>query len=180
MGDRRQALVEAAFACIAELGFEGLRLRPVATAAGIDHSTLHHYFPTKEALVAAVLDHVTQQFSGTVLADREPAEQLRGHLVGLGRLIRQHPELFIVLAELDLRGRRDAAVRQVIARDEAGWRAMLADIWRRGAARGAWAVPLTPTAAAELVVAVVKGVRLKPNEAGKVLDAFADTLTRSA
>jgi AcrR family transcriptional regulator len=42
-------------------------------AAGIDHSTLHHYFPTKAALIAAVLEHVTSQFEGTMRTDLEPA-----------------------------------------------------------------------------------------------------------
>ena len=55
--DRRQALVEAAYRRIAECGFEGLRLRDVAAEVGIDHSTIHHYFPTKQALVTAVVDY---------------------------------------------------------------------------------------------------------------------------
>ena len=71
--DRLQALVRAAFSVIAERGFEGFRLRPIAEVAGIDHSTLHHYFPAKADLIAAVLEHVTSQFEGTMRADLEPA-----------------------------------------------------------------------------------------------------------
>lgn len=56
--DRRQALVEAAFRCIAEKGFEGLRLRDVAAKVGIDHSTLHYHFPTKEDLVAGQIERL--------------------------------------------------------------------------------------------------------------------------
>ena len=48
--------VRAAFDKIAENGLEGLRLRDVAAAAGIDHSTVHHYFATKEDLYRAILD----------------------------------------------------------------------------------------------------------------------------
>ena len=105
--DRRQALIRAAFAAIAERGFEGFRLRPIAVAVGIDHSTLHHYFPTKADLITAVLDHVTSQFEGTMHTDMEPAARLRHHLGEIARAVVERPELFIVLDELDLRARRD-------------------------------------------------------------------------
>jgi AcrR family transcriptional regulator len=170
------ALVDAALRCIAERGFEGLRLRVVAADAGIDHSTLHHYFATKEALVAAVHDHVTRQFWVTLPSDGTPTEQLHHHLSALGRLIRGQPALFTVLAELDLRGRRAAAVGEVVVRDEAGWRAGLTDVWRRGVAQRAWAVRMEPAAAAELIIAVVKGVRLLPDRAEAVLGEFERTL----
>ena len=52
----------AAFERVAEIGFEGLRLRQVAEQVGIDHSTLHHHFATKQALVAAVAEYTTRQF----------------------------------------------------------------------------------------------------------------------
>jgi len=175
--DRRQALVDAAFRCIAERGFEGLRLRVVATDAGIDHSTLHHYFATKETLVTAVLDHVTRQFWATLPADGTAAERLHHHLSTLGGMIRRQPALFTVLTELDLRGRRDAGIGQVIARDEAGWRTGLASVWQQGVEQRAWAIDLAPVAAAELIIAVVKGVRLLPDEAENVLRDFERMLT---
>ena len=174
--DRRDALVRAAFQCVAERGFEGLRLRLVAADAGIDHSTLHHYFQTKEDLVAAVLDHVTRQFWGTMRPDLDPAERLHHHLATLGRMIREQPELFTVLAELDLRARRDPAVRSTIARDEAGWRAALTSLFQLGADQGAWAEGLDVAAAPELVIAVVKGVRLIPDRAEAVLAEFERSL----
>ena len=54
--------MRAAYARVAEIGFEGLRLRQVAEQVGIDHSTLHHHFATKQALVAAVAEYTTRQF----------------------------------------------------------------------------------------------------------------------
>jgi len=168
-GTRRQALVDAAFRCIAEKGFEGLRLRDVAAEVGIDHSTLHHYFPTKEALVAGVVELATRQFWWTMPSEGRPAEQLRHHLAVLGRMVEERPALFIVLGELDLRASRDAAVRSIIDRHEEGWRTALADLLRRGAEEGAWAEGLDVAAAVELIIAAVKGVRLLPNGAEDVL-----------
>jgi AcrR family transcriptional regulator len=175
--NRRQAVVEAAFRCIAERGFEGLRLRLVAADVGIDHSTLHHYFATKEDLVAAVLDHVTRRFWGTLPREGSAAQRLRHHLLMLGRMIRQEPALFTVLVEFDLRGHRDPAVRRVIDQDEAGWRDALAEVWRQGLQERAWVVDLEPATAVELVISMIKGVRLLPEQAESVLTQFDQTLT---
>ena len=60
----RQALVEAAFYAIAVKGFKGLRLHDGATKVGINHSTLHPYFSTKEDLVAGVVEYATRLFKG--------------------------------------------------------------------------------------------------------------------
>src|SRR5207302_4044675 len=96
VADRRQDLVRAAFDKIAENGLEGLRLRDVAAAAGIDHSTVHHYFATKEDLLAAVADYATRPFWGTTPAEGTPQYRLRRHLATLARMIKERPDLHTV------------------------------------------------------------------------------------
>lgn len=146
--DRRQALIEAAFQCIAAKGFEGLRVRAVAAEVGIDHSTVHHHFPTKRDLIAAVVDYATGRL-------RLPDASLREHLELLGRMMREQPELFVVLRELDLRALRDPEIRAVIDHGESGWRVALG---RRAA----------PEHAA-LIISVVKGLSLMPDDPQAVL-----------
>src|SRR5262249_3953507 len=79
---RRQDLVEAAFTLIAEKGLEGLRTRDIAARAGVNISTLHYYFETKEALLVAVVQHVPQRFLAAPRRPRAPnaAWTLRSHL----------------------------------------------------------------------------------------------------
>src|SRR5215475_798967 len=101
VADRRQELVEAAFNKIAEKGFEGLRLRDVASAAGVDHSTIHHYFATKQELLAAVVDFATRPFWGTTPQDCEPRETIRRHLAAQAQMIIKRPKLLVVLREFD-------------------------------------------------------------------------------
>jgi AcrR family transcriptional regulator len=170
--DRRQALIRAAFSAIAEHGFEGFRLRPIAAAAGIDHSTLHHHFPTKEHLIAAVLEHVTSQFEGSMPDDLAPAERLRHHLASIARTVVARPELFIVLDELDLRARRDAATARHISDDEQGWRDALAELFAEGVDQGAWRVEVD--ASVELVIATLKGIRLRPDTAEAAVRQLCD------
>lgn len=179
-GKRRQALVEAGFRRIAERGFEGLRLREVAAEAGIDHSTLHHYFSTKEDLVAGVVEYATRQFWWTTPVGGSPVEKLNGHLASLGRMMVERPELFAVMGELDLRASRDAAVRSIVERHEEGWRTALADVLRQGAEEEAWAEGLSVDAGVELIIATVKGVVLVPDEAEAVLRQLVSLLARRA
>jgi AcrR family transcriptional regulator len=177
--DRRQALVHAAFNRIADGGFDGLRLRQVAAEAGIDHSTLHHYFPTKKDLVADVVEYTTRQFWPTVQADGSPAERLHQHLALLGRMIRERPSLFVVLRELELRAAHDAVVRSVMERHEEGWRAALTGVLRPGADAGTWAEAVDVAMGVELIMATVRGVNLTPSRAGEVLSQLERLLTRT-
>ncbi|WP_199512835.1 TetR/AcrR family transcriptional regulator [Nucisporomicrobium flavum] len=53
---RREDIIAAAVAVYAEAGYHGSSLREIAKRAGITHAGLLYYFPTKEALLAAVLE----------------------------------------------------------------------------------------------------------------------------
>lgn len=56
-GDGRRAqIVRAAFEVIAERGYRGATLGAVAERVGLTQQGLLHYFPTKEALLVAVLE----------------------------------------------------------------------------------------------------------------------------
>ena len=176
MAQRREQLVLAAFGRVAEAGFEGLRLRQVAEDVGIDHSTLHHHFATKQHLVDAVAEYATRQFWVLGTGPDDPVAALRAHLAGLRAMLDDRPDLFAVTVELDLRARRDPAVAEAMDRYQAGWREVLTGLFTRGNDRGSWAVPVDPAVATELVIAAVKGVRLAPGTAGPVFAQLADLM----
>ena len=58
--DRKRELVEIAYRLIADNGLEGFRIRQVAAAANMDNGTLHYHFPSKEALIQGVVDHLVR------------------------------------------------------------------------------------------------------------------------
>jgi AcrR family transcriptional regulator len=57
-GIRRQQIVEAAAAIIAEQGLQKLSLSEIEEKAGMSRGQLTYYFPTKEAILLAVFDHL--------------------------------------------------------------------------------------------------------------------------
>lgn len=174
--DRRAALVQAAYALIAKKGFEGLRLREVATRAGIDHSTLHHHFSTKSDLIAAVLDYVTEQFRPPVQQDGSGPTSLHEHLSFLGQMIVNQPDLHIVLREFDLHGARNNRVRVLINEREEGWRDRLAERIQVASREGNWPLQVPAATFAELIIAAVKGASFSPRSAADVLKLLENLL----
>lgn len=166
VSERRAELVAAAYAQIAANGLGGLRLREVANAVGIDHSTIHHHFPTKHDLVSAVVDHATRRFWTTTPTTGTPREKLHAHLATLGRMIADEPELHVVLREIDLAALRDPELAETVAANERGWADSLIEICPPDA---------DPATTAQLVIATVKGASLRPEHAQAVLSQL-DTL----
>ncbi|WP_283134953.1 TetR/AcrR family transcriptional regulator [Rhizohabitans arisaemae] len=174
---RSDELVQAGFRRVAEVGFEGLRLRQVADEVGIDHSTLHHYFATKQDLIDAIAAYTTRQFWLTSPENPDPAARLRGHLDTLRTMMRERPDLFIVTIELDLRARRDPAVREAMRGHEEGWREALVEILTDGVQAGVWAPGVEAEAGAELIMTAVKGARLNPEQAETIFNQLMKLLS---
>ncbi|WP_217240540.1 TetR/AcrR family transcriptional regulator [Streptomyces sp. AC555_RSS877] len=68
--ERRAAIVTAALEVIAERGYRGASLAAVAERVGLTQQGLLHYFPTKDALLVAVLEERDRW-------DAVPARRLR-------------------------------------------------------------------------------------------------------
>lgn len=162
-------MISAAFDVIAMGGFEGLRMREIAARVGTDHSTLHHYFASKEALVEAVATHTADRFRGTTPESGTATERLTGHLRTLASRIVEEPKLHIVMRELDLRANRDPALRATLNDLERGWRQNLRGLIEQAAADGTVKHSASPADAAELIIATAKGASLDPSTAPTAL-----------
>jgi AcrR family transcriptional regulator len=159
---RREALALAAYHQLAEHGFEGLRTREVAAAAGVNVATLHYYFPTKETLIGAVLAHAMQRFRSTLEVTGSTRNQLRAHFDGLRRLMRDEPELFAVMGELALRAARDPAIHDLFQNTTDIWRRAIRGLLVKAATDGSVDATGDPDAQASLVVAAVMGACMIP------------------
>jgi AcrR family transcriptional regulator len=54
---RREQLLEAALELFAERGWAGSRISDLAARLGVAHGLVYHYFPSKQALLQAVIEH---------------------------------------------------------------------------------------------------------------------------
>lgn len=103
----RHRLLEAAIECLAEHGWAGTTVVVVAERAGVSRGAAQHHFPTREALVAAAVTHMSEMRAESIQGlpgegDRE-TEAVLGVLFGLysGPVFRAALQLWIAAAADD-------------------------------------------------------------------------------
>jgi len=157
---RREELVLAAYREIAASGFEGLRTREVAAEVGVNIATLHYYFPTKETLIHAVLDHAMGRFRSTLTFKSGPGNELRSYLRSVRTLLLEEPELGAVMAELALRSVRDESIGRFMNEMYDVWHATMRGLLRRAVREGKLRRELDSDAVAALIVATITAMTL--------------------
>jgi AcrR family transcriptional regulator len=99
------ALVEATARILVKEGFDKASTNRIAEMAGVSVGSLYQYFPSKEALVAAVIERHQQEIMQTVRGElaevlAQPVEKAVRKLVALAvKAHRVDPKLHRVLAE---------------------------------------------------------------------------------
>lgn len=154
----RRALVLAAYARIAATGFEGLRTRDVAADVGINIGTLHYYFPSKEALIRAVVHHCIGKFAATMSSKGTAAEQLQTHLEGIRHLLKTDQLQWAVLSEVSLRAARDETIAALMSESQDHWFEYLRGLVSRGVDSGVLDAGLDPDGVAATLIAAIGGV----------------------
>ncbi len=123
--DRKEHIVSAAIDRLFAVGFEGFRMGDVARDVGINNSTLIHHYPSKVALIKAVVERFTQRFEAVADAtntDGSPRARLARHMRSSVELMRTSPEMFVVLNEIMMRARRDAEISYLVSVPLSAWR----------------------------------------------------------
>lgn len=99
------ALLEATARVLVKDGYEGCSTNRVAAEAGVSIGSLYQYFPSKEALIAELLEHYSVQFQALVLgylareAQTEPRVVAEALVRMMVELKRSSPKLARVLRE---------------------------------------------------------------------------------
>ena len=138
--DRRKAeIVKTATRILTESGYQGMSLEEVAEQTDLANATLYHYFSSKDALVAAALETLTEDVLQRLAAREEAIGKVgaREHLAALideqiRILTETAPEVAAVFSwprgwpavfdepMKDMRRRHDAVFRRVVDRGVAG------------------------------------------------------------
>jgi AcrR family transcriptional regulator len=150
----RGRILEAALALYAELGFYGTSIRAIADRVGINSATLYAHYPSKEHVLAELVQVGHQELCARLTAAVETAAPAEGATAQLAALVRAHvglhtdyPLLAVVTnSELHALSPERAAPSLEL---RAACRRLLLDIIERGVKDGEFAVPdlvLTATA----------------------------------
>ena len=84
---KKAALLDAALAEFAECGFNAASLRVIASKAGVSTRTVLNHYPTKAALFAGCIEHISKRFA-EVVTIRRPT--LEATLVEYGMAMQQN------------------------------------------------------------------------------------------
>lgn len=107
--------MEATVECLVELGWTGTTTTVVSQRAGVSRGAQLHHFPTKQDLVVAALDHLTERRRHEVaasVADLPDEGRTRAALDAVAALY-VSPVFFAAL-ELWVAARTDPALRDVV------------------------------------------------------------------
>jgi len=123
----KAGILNAAIACLAELGYAGTTISEIADRVGLTRAALIYHFESKHALMAAVIDAIYDEMAARFAAAAPPFLAPRERLLALLDSAGNHASSVnqIALLELLLAARRDpgfqAEVLPAIAQREAAF-----------------------------------------------------------
>jgi AcrR family transcriptional regulator len=102
----RRALLEASLALIAAEGLEGFSMRKVARRAGVSHQAPYHYFPDREAVLAAIVAEGFERLREASLNALEGVSDPAKRFSAIGKayfdFARSHPAHFKLMFRSEL------------------------------------------------------------------------------
>ena len=162
----RERILEAACDLIAADGIDEVRIARVATRAGASTALVHHYFSTREELLAQALVHSFEQAGEERFG--EGAETAGTATEGLAQAIRECLPLpgaqereWVLWVELWLRAVRDESLRPVAADLYRRYRDWMASFIRVGVDSGEFPSGTDVEAVADGAMALLDGVGLR-------------------
>ena len=94
----REAIAEAALVQIDANGLEGLSMRTLGGALGVEAMALYHHFPSKGELLDAVLERLLDEVEFPPAGSMAPLDRLRRSVESYRHVAVRHPQAFILLA----------------------------------------------------------------------------------
>jgi AcrR family transcriptional regulator len=166
----RKKILRAACEVIAEVGFEGVRMRLVAQRAEVSSALLHYHFENRDKLFLAALrfsfEHTgAERYRATPPADA-PATWLLARIIDACLPVDEELRRdFLLWQELWLRGARDTESKELAGALYAEMREWVGGAIRDGVASGEFAAPAgTPVdvaAVSDLLLALTDGYGIR-------------------
>ena len=159
---RREDIITAAAAAYGELGYHGSSLREIAKRVGITHAGLLYYFPTKEALLAAVLERRDAEDAEREQLLAPPGLDVLRHFVALASHNVQHPGIVDLYSRLAAEAvSPDHPAHAYFERHYRAARAGVLDSFRALAASGELRADVDPDFAALTFIALMDGLQVQ-------------------
>lgn len=138
--ERRRSILDAALTILADEGYEGMTTARVASRVGVAEPILYRHFPSKRAMIHALLDEVIirmmDAFRKTIEGESEPVAALRRICRAYPELARRYRREFRIINQT-LIGTSDPEIQKALTRHYDTYRAFLQNLIERGQRSGA-------------------------------------------
>jgi AcrR family transcriptional regulator len=159
---RREDIISAAATLYGEAGYHGSSLREIAKRVGITHAGLLYYFPTKEALLAAVLERRDAEDSEREQLQAEPGLDVLRHFVALAGHNVRHPGIVDLYSRLAAEAvSPDHPAHEYFVRHYESARKGVIDSFRALARGGGLREGVDPVFAALTFIALMDGLQVQ-------------------
>lgn len=138
--DRREAILQVAAKVFSRKGLATTKISDIAAAAGVSYGLVYHYFGTKEAIFAALVDQAATSTLGLAEMLRglpgAPLERLRRMTMMMLGGLQQQPEAFMITLEAITRENAPEESRNRLDESSEALRTVLKEILVAGQADG--------------------------------------------
>jgi TetR/AcrR family transcriptional repressor of uid operon len=161
--DQRRRILDAAIACFSRGGFHATGMQAVCAEAGMSPGALYRYFPSKDAIIEAIVERdradIPKQL-GHLLEVEDVVEALieSAHRFLVGNL---RPESLPMFPELMAEAARNPAVREITLRCDDVVGDIVTRVLERGMALGQIDRSLDAREATRFLMALTDGVLMR-------------------
>jgi AcrR family transcriptional regulator len=162
--ETRTRILQSALKLFSETGFDATGVAEICGAAGVSKGAFYHHFPTKQAVFLQLLEDWLRQLDDDLLGSLSGApnviDGLRGMAAKTRGVFAAADGRLSILLEFWGQARKDPEVWQRAIAPFQRYRAVFADIVRRGIAEGSLR-PVDPDKAAQALMSLAVGMVLQ-------------------
>jgi len=162
---RKSQILRAAYAIIAERGYEDITVQDIATRAGFSKGIIYYYFSSKEDVMVSLFDSILRvidrNFASTIQNHPEPREQMERVLRMSFDLVHEHQEFYRVMMVFWSQITHKTLMSDLNATLFRRYRREMAKIIERGVEKGVFRANVDANLLASQIIAVIGGASLQ-------------------
>ena len=157
-----QRILEAAQACFVRSGFQGASMQQICAECGMSPGALYRYFPSKEAIVAAICEADREDDMTCFGAFRNATSALDGLVEGaMAHITHTHKKGSAALfAEMRSESNRNATIRDTVDGHKQEIAEMIAPLIEGAMERGEIDPPVDPQTLMAVLMSVGEGIAI--------------------
>ncbi|MGK5065011.1 TetR/AcrR family transcriptional regulator [Janthinobacterium sp. LB3P112] len=157
---RRDTILAAARSCFARKGFHQTSTAAICAQAGMSPGNLFHYFPNKQAIIAAIVDQEGGE-TAAYFAGAQGSADAYGALLdfmGLVLALAADGDFAALALEISAEAMRDTDIAARVARNDASLRGGIQALLKEAAEQGKIDAALDAAQTASWIAALIDGI----------------------